>query len=159
MLASLTRPSSWDFPLLLHVGGAMLLVGTLTLAALALTGAVRRDDAAGAAVLTRYGFRTLLYAVLPSFILMRVAAEWIADKEGLNDLDNPPDWIDIGYMVSDIGLLLLIAALITAGLASRRVRAAADGDHTVGSRAAQVLTLILLAAYAVAVFAMSGKPG
>ena len=47
------------------------------------------------------GYRVLLYAALPSFIVMRVAAEWVADKEGYSDLpdDAIPDWIGIGYII------------------------------------------------------------
>ena len=62
------------------------------------------DAAAG----LRLAYRSLLFAVIPSWIVMRLAAQWIASKEGLDDLDEPPAWIDIGFMTSEPTLLLLI---------------------------------------------------
>ena len=32
---------------------------------------------------------------------MRVSAQWIADKEGYADLDDPPAWIDIGFIAGE----------------------------------------------------------
>ena len=87
MLATI-RPDSWDFPLLLHVLGAMLLVGTLVLAASALVLAWRDGNAS----LVRLGYRSLLLGALPAWIVMRGAAEWIADKEGLTGDERPPGW-------------------------------------------------------------------
>jgi hypothetical protein len=159
MVVAAIRPDSWNFPLLLHVAGAMLLVGSLLLAAVLLTSAARRDEPGATVALTRSGFRTLLLFVLPSYLLMRVGAEWIYSEEGLDDLPEDPDWIGIGYIVSDLGLLLLIIALVVAGLASRRAGRAEPGAEVAGSRAAPIIVLILLAAYSVAVFAMTGKPG
>jgi hypothetical protein len=154
------RADDVNFPLLLHVAGAMLLVATLVLAAVVLLNAARRDEAGPTAVLTRSGFRILLLAVLPSYLLMRVGAEWVYSEEGIGEGGaEDPDWIGIGYIASDLGLLLLIVALVVAGLAARRAGRAADGDSPAGSRAASVLVLLLLAMYSVAVFAMTGKPG
>jgi hypothetical protein len=152
------RADSVNFPLILHVAGAMLLIGSLVLAAVVLAGAARKDEPGGAATLTRYGFRTLLLAVLPSYLLMRVGAEWVYAEENLDEAAEDPAWVGIGYITADLGLLLLIITMVLAGLASRRVaRADAAGDVG-GSRAATILVLILLAAYAVAVFAMTAKP-
>ena len=109
------RPDSWDFPLLLHVLGAMLLVGALVLAASALVLAWRD----GSASLVRLGYRSLLIGALPAWIVMRGAAEWIADKEGLTG-DEVPSWVDIGYSIADPGLLLLLISTVLAGLAVRR---------------------------------------
>jgi uncharacterized membrane protein len=57
-----TRPEGWDFPLLLHLLGAMLLVGTLVLAASALVLAWRD----GSAALVGLGYRVLLIGALPA---------------------------------------------------------------------------------------------
>ncbi len=63
MLAAI-RPDDVNFPLFLHVFGAMLLVGTLFAVALATVLAWRgRTTPTG---LTRFGLRTLLIGVLPS---------------------------------------------------------------------------------------------
>ena len=54
------RPDSWNFPLLVHVAGAMTLVAALVVAAAALVQAWREADPAAASALVRFGFRTLL---------------------------------------------------------------------------------------------------
>jgi hypothetical protein len=144
------RPDAWDFPLLVHVAGAMLLVGALVVVVASMGSALRRGD--GAEVLTGLAFRALLLGVLPAYILMRVGAEWIASKE---DVPDDVDWIGIGYMVSDGGLLLWIIAAVVAWRAARR---GAAGPGGLG-RAVVVLSGILLVAYAVAIWAMTTKPG
>jgi hypothetical protein len=149
MLATI-HPDAWDFPLLVHVAGAMLLVGALVVVVASMGSALRRGD--GAEVLTGLAFRALLLGVLPAYILMRVGAEWIASKE---DVPDDVDWIGIGYMVSDGGLLLWIIAAVVAWRAARR---GAAGPGGLG-RAVVVLSGVLLVAYAVAIWAMTTKPG
>jgi hypothetical protein len=144
------RPDAWDFPLLLHVAGAMLLVGALVVVVASTGSALRRGD--GAEVLTGLAFRALMLGVLPAYILMRVGAEWIASKE---DVPDDVDWIGIGYMVSDGGLLLWI---IAAAVAWRAARRGAAGPGGLG-RAVVVLSGVLLVAYVVAIWAMTAKPG
>ena len=83
------RPHSWDFPLFLHVLGAMILVGGL------LAGAACLGLARGDARFLRIGYRSLLAVALPGWLLMRVGAEWISSKEGWNDKGVPtPKWLD-----------------------------------------------------------------
>jgi hypothetical protein len=147
------RPDAWDFPLLLHVLGAMLLVGVLVLAASALIVARRDGDAA----LVRLGYRSLLIGALPAWIVMRGAAEWIADKEGLTG-DEVPSWVDIGYQIADPGLLLLVASTVLAGLALRRADRAEGSVGEGFRRASAVIVSVLLIAYLVAVWAMTTKP-
>ncbi len=137
------RPDSWDLPLFVHVLGAVALVGTLVVVLAVTAAAARGGD--GAAVLTRLSFRTLLVGVLPSYIVMRVGAEWIASESGIED----PTWIGIGYITSDVGVLLTLIAIGLAWRASRRGGSA---------RAVMVLAAVLLLAYAVAVWAMTTKP-
>jgi hypothetical protein len=149
---ALVRPDDWNFPLFLHVLGAMTLVGVLVLATASLAAAWN----SGSAALTRVSFRALLWAGIPAWILNRVGAEWIADKEGLNT-DDPPNWIDIGYMVSDPGLLLLIAATVLAGIGARRATRGTGSAVTL-DRVATVLLGISVVAYLVAVWAMTTQP-
>jgi uncharacterized membrane protein len=150
MTIALIRPDDWNFPLLLHVGGAMLLVGSLvTVAALFLL--AWRGDSPG---LIRLGFRTLLIAALPSYVLMRVGAEWINSKENIPD---EADWIGIGYITADGGLVFLLISAILAGVAARRAGRNPGGGGTLG-RFVTVLTLVVLAAYVIAVWAMTTKP-
>jgi hypothetical protein len=143
------RPDSWNLPLFVHVAGAMLLVGALVVVVVAMGAALRRGD--GAEVLTGVAFRTLLIGVLPSFIVMRVGAEWIASEE---DVPDDVDWISLGYALSDGGLLLTIIAAV---LAWRTARRGADGPGGMG-RAVFVLAAILILAYGVAIWAMTAKP-
>ena len=148
---ALVRPDSWNFPLLVHVGGAMILVGGVLTAASAL--AVARGDVA----VLRLGYRALLIVGLPGYILMRAGAEWIADKEGFNAKGAPePDWIGIGYMVADAGALLLVIALVVGGIGASRARKGTGGEGLL--RATLVISIILLVAYTVAVWAMGAKP-
>ena len=107
------RPDSWDMPLFLHVLGGMVMVGALTLSLVSLIGAWR----SGSPALTRLGFRSLLYGAVPAFLVMRIAAQWLLDKEGLEDADFA--WIDIGFMTTDMGVLFLIVATVLVGLAAR----------------------------------------
>ena len=152
MLATI-RPDSWDFPLLLHVLGAMLLVGTLVLAASALILAWRDSSAS----LVRLGYRSLLIGALPAWIVMRGAAEWIADKEGLTG-DDVPSWVDIGYSTADSGFVLLLISTVLAGLAVRRAGRAEGPGGGGFSRASTVLVSLVLIAYLVAIWAMTAKP-
>jgi hypothetical protein len=147
---ALSRPTEWNFPLFLHVLGAMVLVGALLTAVSAF--AYARGDAR----FLRLGYWTLLAVGLPSYIVMRIGAEWIADKEGFNDEGAPePAWLGIGYIVADAGALLLLISLILGGIGVRRLR---DGKGAGLLRATMVIALIVLVAALVAVWAMSGKP-
>jgi len=147
------RPDAWNLPLFLHVLGAMLLVGSLALTAGTLIAGWRGDNPA----LKRLGVRSLVIGVIPSFLLMRIAAEWISDKEGYSDAKSPPSWIDVGYSTADAGLLLLIIAAVLAGIGIRRSRRAEGGGGTL-FRISAVLTSVLLLAYVVAIWAMTTKP-
>jgi hypothetical protein len=152
-LLAAIRPDDWNLPLFLHVLGAMALVGALVLVALSLASARGGDSAAG----LRLAYRALLLGAIPAWIAMRVGAQWIASKEGLDDLDEPPAWVDIGFLTSEPTLLLLIAATLCAGIASRRAR---EGGRAFGglNTAALVLVSITLLAYVLAIWAMSTKP-
>jgi hypothetical protein len=151
MLATI-RPDDWNFPLLLHVLGAMILVGALVAALTASLVGWRRD----AAPFARLAFRTLLFVGVPSFLLMRLSAEWIYSKENFGEGEDPA-WIGIGYITGDLGGLLLVLAIILTGLGARRLR---DPNRTSSAlaRAGGVLAAIMLAAYVVAVWAMTAKP-
>jgi hypothetical protein len=145
------RPDDWNFPLFLHILGAMVLVGTLVLVAVSLAGAWR----GGSVAAVRLGYRSLLMAAIPAWIVLRVSAEWLVSEENLDE--ESPGWVDVGYMVSDTSLLLLIAATVCAGLAARR---AGRGEQPGGglNRAVVVLAGIALVAYVVAIWAMATKP-
>jgi hypothetical protein len=148
MTPAIVRPDGWTLPLLVHVAGAMLLVAALIVALAVTAGALRRGD--DAAVLTRLAFRSLLLGVLPAYVVMRAGAEWIASEEAVGE----PTWIGIGYGAADGGLLLTIVATALAWRAARRGAAGPGGS----GRAVLVLSLLLIVAYAVAIWAMTAKP-
>lgn len=144
------RPHAWDFPLFLHVLGAMILVGGL------LTGAACLGLARGDQKFLRLGYRSLLFVALPGWFVMRVAAEWIASKEGWTKSGVPtPKWLDIGFILADAGGLILLVSLIVGGIGVRRLRA---GQGSALLRTTLALSVVLLGAYVVAVWAMAGKP-
>jgi hypothetical protein len=144
------RPDSWNFPLFLHVLGAMILVGGL------LTGASSLGFARGDVRFLRLGYWSLLAVSLPGWILMRAGGEWIASKEGWTKSGvNSPTWLDIGVLLADLGGLILLISLIVGGIGVYRLRKGKGSGLLKGTL---VLSIILLAAYVVAVWAMAGKP-
>jgi hypothetical protein len=146
------RPDSWNLPLLVHVLGAMVFVGLLLVLAVILVVSLR--DGGDRVAALRFAFRTVLLGLLPSYIVMRVGAEWVFSEE---NADEDAAWIGIGYIVTDLGLLLLIVTAVLLGLARRR---AASGTKEPRGlvRPATAITFLLIAAYAVALWAMTAKP-
>lgn len=139
-------------PLFFHVLGAMLLVGTLLVVGSAILLGWRREG--DSVALTRYGLRTLLWGVLPAYVVMRIGAQWTESAEGFPD-DYDPAWLGIGYMTADIGGGLVLISVVLSALGLRRLR----GDGGTGlARAVGGIAVVLLAAYLVTVWAMAGKP-
>ncbi len=143
------RPDSWNLPLFLHVFGAMILVGGLLAGASALGFA--RGDARG----LRFGYWSLLAVSLPGGVLMRIGAQWVYSKEGWDARPKDPGWLTTGAIIGDAGGLILLLALIFGGVGSYRLR---KGKGFGLLRGTLVLSVVLLAAYVVAVWAMAGKP-
>lgn len=152
MTALIIRPDSWNLPLLLHVGGAMALVASVSVAAVALIQGWRTSDPS-AASLKRFGARTLLYAAIPSYFVMRIAAEWIASREHLENSN--ATWLGDGFIAADGGGILLLIATIVANVAVRR---APDSGLGKLAKVGAGLSLILVALYVFAVWAMTTKP-
>jgi hypothetical protein len=151
-LLAVSRPTDWNFPLFVHVLGAMILVGGL------LTGTSALAFARGDARFLRLGYWTLLAVALPGYVVMRIGAQWIYSEEGWDDLPegvDEPAWLGIGYIIADAGALLVVIALILGGIGVRRLR---DGRGAGLLKATMVISLVVLAAAVVAVWAMSGKP-
>lgn len=137
-----------NLPLFVHVLSSLVLIGAVTLAATWLVAAWRSGDRTKIGL----GFRTLLWAVIPAWIAMRLSSQWILDKEGLEDADLA--WVDIGFIAAEPTFLLLAIATLIAGL---RVRSGAVGP-TIGTRLATAFVSIALIAYLVALWAMTTKP-
>ena len=144
-VASLCGPTC-GAPLFLHVLGATLLFGAL-LAVTTLAYASTRIVDHGP-MLRRLAFTIMLAGVWPSYVLMRVGAQWVLSHEGLDK--NAPGWVDVGFLVSDVGILVLLVLTLLGWLGLRRPRV---GIWFAG------LAGLYLVALGVAVFAMSAKPG
>jgi hypothetical protein len=151
-LLAATRPTDWNFPLFVHVVGAVVLVGGI------LTTASFLGYARGDTRLLKLGYWSLLAVALPGWIIMRIGAEWLYTKyedikpEGADD----PDWLGIGYIAADLGGLILLVSLIVGGIGAYRLR---EGKGAGLLKTVLVLSLVLLAIYVVAAWAMAGKPG
>jgi hypothetical protein len=172
ILLTTLRPTDWNFPLFIHVLGAMILVGGV------LTGATALALARGNLQQLRFGYWALLFAGLPGLILMRLGATSIWSKESGHSFfwaifphpSNDPRWIEIGGTVSDLGGAGLVLALILGWFGIRRMDGATSdllakvpvvskmsGETLL--RLTMLISLALLAGYVLAVWAMAGKPG
>src|SRR5262245_32593140 len=123
----------------------MILVGGLVTAAGA--GLIGwRDEGNG---LRRFSALTLFAVALPGWIVMRAGAEWVYSKEHWGDLPDKlqPTWLGIGFAISDIGGIVLLIALVLAGIGVRRAR---SGGGAALLKTSTVLATVLLVAYVVA---------
>jgi len=145
-MLALIRPDSWNVPLFLHVFGAIVIFGAT--ATLAIAGFAARRNEGYDALLARTIAWAWVLGVLPAWLLMRIGAEWLAGKEFPDGVDTP-GWIGVGYIVSDGTAVLLIVTGILALLSVRRGRV---------MLAVPILATVCVLGYAVAWFAMSGKP-
>jgi len=143
------RPDAWNFPLFVHIVGATILVGGL------LSGASILAFARGEAALLRLGYWSLVAVSLPGWIVMRIGAQWIYTEAGWDDAADEPGWLAMGAAIGDVGGLVLLVSLVVGGVGVYRLR---EGKGSGLLKATLVLSFILLAAYAVAVWAMAGKP-
>ena len=145
-VASLCGPTC-GAPLFVHVLGATLLFGALL--AITTVGFASVRIVEHGPMLRRLAFTIMLAGVWPSYILMRVGAQWVLAHEGL-DNDSVPGWVGVGLLVSDVGIVVLLVLTLLAWLGLRRPRV---GVWFAG------LAAVYLVALGVAVFAMSAKPG
>jgi len=143
-IASLCGPTC-GAPLFVHVLGATLLFGALLTVTTLGFASVRIVQ--HGLMLRRLAFTTMLAVVWPSYILMRVGAQWVLSHEGLDK--NTPGWVGVGFLVSDVGIVVLLVLTLLGWLGLRRPRV---GTWFTG------LAGIYLVALGVAVFAMSAKP-
>jgi cytochrome bd-type quinol oxidase subunit 1 len=145
ILAAFTRPF---WPLFLHVLGAMTLYGVVLTALITSLVAWRRPDVP---VLRRATFWALVSGV-PAYLLLRVFAQVIYSDEKVAFGGTDPTWVGIGFMTSDLGLLILIASIACAWWWQR------SGKPRAG-RIVAVLSAVYLVLLSVALLAMSGKWG
>jgi hypothetical protein len=129
----------------------MVLVGGL------LAGASALAYARGNVRFLRLGYWSLLAVALPGWVVMRVGAEWIYRKEHWDDVPRSaePTWLTIGGITADIGGAIFLVSLVAGGIGVYRLR---EGKGAGLLKATLALSLLLLAGYVVAIWAMSGKP-
>jgi hypothetical protein len=145
-LIALIRPDSSNFPLFVHVLGAIALFGGV--ATLLLLSLAARRSPLNNAFAQRLAFITLLAVVWPSYVVMRGGAQWIYNKEDLHP--DFPGWIAVGVTVGDGGIIVLLALTVLGWLARRKPWA---GSFFAG------LSALYLVALGVAWWAMTAKPG
>ena len=147
------RPDEQSFALLLHLVGATVVFGALLASATSLL------LARGQTRLLRLGYFSLLLVGLPGLILMRLAGQWLYNLQNWDDLPDridEPAWLGIGFVVADWGGLLFLLSLALGGVGIYRLR---QGKSATGLlNATTVISLVLIVAYVVAVWAMTGKP-
>jgi len=143
------RPDDWNFPLLVHVLGAMVAFGAV------LTGASTLAFARGSAQQLRLGYWTLLLVGLPSWVVMWLGGHWIYSKKGLVARPIDSAWTTIGFAVAEAGGVLFVIGLILGGIGVRKLDA--DGGRGL-LKATMALSLIVLAGLVVAAWAMAAKP-
>ena len=146
------RPDDLNLLLFVHVLGAMVLVGSLVLAGTVLAGAWTD----GSAERVRLGSRTLLVAVFPSYLVMRIFGQVLESRDDYETAEESA-WIGIGYGTTELGLLLIIASSLAAGLGHRK--ALREGGPVGTSRkVATVLVWIMVVLFTIAIWAMTTKP-
>jgi hypothetical protein len=142
-MLAIIRPDSWNFPLFLHVLGATVVTGA-TAAAFVLAISSRRWP-----WLRLVLARTMVLAVFPAWVLMRLGGAWEDSRSSIGD---DSTWLGIGYIVGDAGFVLLIVAMILSAVGRRRP------ERGWPISAVAVITGVYLAALLVAMFVMTGKP-
>jgi hypothetical protein len=143
-MVAAVHPDSWNLPLFLHVFGAIVLVGAVASTVIAARASFKT------ALPARLLFRILVLVAAPSWILMRVAGQWIDSKE---DVPGDPTWLGLGFLVGDAGVVFLLVTTGIAWWAARRP------ERAWPRQVAGVLAFIYLVALGVAWWAMSAKPG
>jgi protein-S-isoprenylcysteine O-methyltransferase Ste14 len=142
-MLAIIRPESWNFPLFLHVLGATAVTGA-TAAAFVIAVSSRRWPWLRVVLA-----RTMILAVFPAWLLMRLGGAWEDSRSPVGDGST---WLGIGYIVGDAGFVLLIVAIILSMVGRRRPKR----EWPVSAVA--VITGVYLAALFVAMFVMTGKP-
>lgn len=152
MLAAI-RPDEQSVALLLHLVGAVVVFGALLASATSIL--LARGDTR----LLRLGYFSLLLVGLPGLILMRLAGQWLYNLQKWDELPDQfaqPAWLGIGFIVADWGGVLFLVSLALGGVGVYRLR---HGKSATGLlNATMLISLLLIVAYAVAVWAMTGKP-
>ncbi len=162
--------SDWNFPLLVHIAGAMILVGGMIASATAFL--VARGDVRK----LRLGFYSLLFVALPGLVIAKFGATWIWSKfSGKSFISSAfpsrddPHWIMIGGTALDGGGALLVLAIILGWFGLKRLDGGQDDflakvpvvRNMSGAtllKGSTIISVVLLVGYVLAVWAMGARP-
>ena len=147
-----------DGLLFAHILSAMILVGGVLTVVTVSAAAQQRAWPDQIPLLRALAFRTNLLIVLPGFIAVHVFGDLLANREYEHD---QPDWLDIGFAITDIDLIVggVVLTLLQFWVL-RRTRAGEPGGWP--ASLATILPWIVLAglvaAIVLAIVLMAGKP-
>jgi hypothetical protein len=143
-----------DWLLFAHVLSAMVLFGGVLAVATVSLAAQRWAWPDQVPVLRAVAFRTNLLVVLPGFIAVHVFGDVLANREFKH---GQPDWLDIGFALTDAGLIVggVVLTLLQFWVL-RRTRRGRPGGWP--AALATALPALVLAALVAAVVLMAGKP-
>ena len=145
------RPDSWNFPLFVHVLGAMILVGGT------LTAASARASPAETSARFALGYWSLLAVVASRLHPDADRSQWIYSKEGLDDAPIEDSLDQASGSPSPTPALCCSSSRWSSVASASAGSVAASGTGLL--KATMVISIVLLAAYVVAIWAMSAKPG
>ena len=143
-----------DGLLFAHIFSAMILVGSVLTVVVVSQAAQHRAWPAQVPILRALAFRTNLIVVLPGFVAVHVFGDLLANREFKG---GQPDWLDIGFAITDIDLIVggVILTLVQFWVL-RRTRAGEPGGWQ--ASLATALPWLVLAALVAAIVLMAGKP-
>jgi hypothetical protein len=143
-----------DWLLFAHVLSAMVLFGGVLAVATVSLAAQRWAWPDQVPLLRAVAFRTNLLVVLPGFIAVHVFGDLLANREFKH---GQPDWLDIGFALTDGGLIVggVVLTLLQFWVL-RRTRAGQPGGWP--AALATALPALVLAVLVTAIVLMAGKP-
>jgi hypothetical protein len=143
-----------DWLLFAHVLSAMALFGGVLAVATVSLAAQRWAWPDQVPLLRAIAFRTNLLVVLPGFIAVHVFGDLLANREFKH---GQPDWLDIGFALTDGGLIVggVVLTLLQFWVL-RRTRAGQPGGWP--AALATALPALVLAVLVTAIVLMAGKP-
>jgi hypothetical protein len=143
-----------DGLLFAHILSAMILVGGVLTVVTVSAAAQQRAWPDQIPLLRALAFRTNLLIVLPGFIAVHVFGDLLANREYEH---YQPDWLDIGFAITDIDLIVggVVLTLLQFWVL-RRTRAGEPGGWP--ASLATILPWIVLAGLVAAIVLMAGKP-
>src|SRR5262249_23545455 len=141
-----------DGLLFAHILSAMILFGGVLAVLMVSAAAQQRAWPDQVPLLRALAFRTNLIVVLPGFVAVHVFGSLLADREFKH---GQPDWLDIGFAITDIDLIVGgVALTLLQFWVLRRTRAGEPGGWP--ASLATVLPWIVLAGLVAAIVLMAG---